>query len=189
MLSYCLLSTVYFFPFIIPHSSFIICSFLACAVLDVDVVALDHAFERLAVNAEDARGVLLVAARVREDARDVAPLDLGERGPFFARGRQVRLGGGRLFFLLRRSVVAHALRQVFGPHDVAAQGDGTHHSVLKLAHVAGPCVLFEKVGDRKSTRLNSSHDQISYAVFCLKKKKKYQTLCIDMTLVYRKART
>src|SRR2546421_11220227 len=30
-------------------------------------------------------------------------------------------------------------------------------------------VLF---GDRKSTRLNSSHDQISYAVFCLKKKNK-----------------
>src|SRR3989440_7113525 len=34
--------------------------------------------------------------------------------------------------------------------------------------------------DRKSTRLNSSHDQISYAVFCLKKKKntKWQTHCI-----------
>src|SRR2546421_3560124 len=29
-------------------------------------------------------------------------------------------------------------------------------------------------GDRKSTRLNSSHDQISYAVFCLKKKTKMQ---------------
>src|SRR5688572_32605492 len=29
--------------------------------------------------------------------------------------------------------------------------------------------------DRKSTRLNSSHSQISYAVFCLKKKKKNQT--------------
>src|SRR2546422_2314504 len=28
------------------------------------------------------------------------------------------------------------------------------------------------VGDRKSTRLNSSHGYISYAVFCLKKKKK-----------------
>src|SRR2546430_9049610 len=27
-------------------------------------------------------------------------------------------------------------------------------------------------GDRKSTRLNSSHSQISYAVFCLKKKKR-----------------
>src|SRR5579859_3362355 len=30
----------------------------------------------------------------------------------------------------------------------------------------------EPVRDRKSTRLNSSHSQISYAVFCLKKKKK-----------------
>src|SRR2546421_7804681 len=29
--------------------------------------------------------------------------------------------------------------------------------------------------DRKSTRLNSSHDQISYAVFCLKKKKKTES--------------
>src|SRR3712207_7875268 len=29
--------------------------------------------------------------------------------------------------------------------------------------------------DRKSTRLNSSHANISYAVFCLKKKKKYHT--------------
>src|SRR2546430_7039601 len=33
--------------------------------------------------------------------------------------------------------------------------------------------------DRKSTRLNSSHSQISYAVFCLKKKKK--TLVIAIT--------
>src|SRR5690554_5662079 len=31
---------------------------------------------------------------------------------------------------------------------------------------------FEAIGDRKSTRLNSSHVRISYAVFCLKKKKK-----------------
>src|SRR2546428_10792893 len=32
--------------------------------------------------------------------------------------------------------------------------------------------VLARLGDRKSTRLNSSHDQISYAVFCLKKKKK-----------------
>src|SRR2546422_8268357 len=31
-------------------------------------------------------------------------------------------------------------------------------------------------GDRKSTRLNSSHGYISYAVFCLKKKKQYNEL-------------
>src|SRR2546428_7332361 len=34
--------------------------------------------------------------------------------------------------------------------------------------------------DRKSTRLNSSHDQISYAVFCLKKKKTAVTICPDV---------
>src|SRR2546427_8099570 len=34
------------------------------------------------------------------------------------------------------------------------------------------CALGTLILDRKSTRLNSSHSQISYAVFCLKKKKK-----------------
>src|SRR5438874_5651864 len=34
--------------------------------------------------------------------------------------------------------------------------------------------------DRKSTRLNSSHVEISYAVFCLKKKKKYENNQIFM---------
>src|SRR2546421_9208415 len=38
-------------------------------------------------------------------------------------------------------------------------------------------------GDRKSTRLNSSHDQISYAVFCLKKKKNTP----HRTLLYTRA--
>src|SRR5258708_26430651 len=38
---------------------------------------------------------------------------------------------------------------------------------LSLSAVAGRAGL----GDRKSTRLNSSHQIISYAVFCLKKKK------------------
>src|SRR2546428_10277504 len=33
------------------------------------------------------------------------------------------------------------------------------------------CSVVRDPADRKSTRLNSSHDQISYAVFCLKKKK------------------
>src|SRR2546421_9704315 len=41
-----------------------------------------------------------------------------------------------------------------------------------VSHWLAPCAPF---GDRKSTRLNSSHDQISYAVFCLKKKKKKKT--------------
>src|SRR2546430_10256137 len=39
--------------------------------------------------------------------------------------------------------------------------------------------------DRKSTRLNSSHSQISYAVFCLKKKKKQSiiSLCVSTTSI------
>src|SRR3712207_7239165 len=38
-----------------------------------------------------------------------------------------------------------------------------------------PLGLLHAVRDRKSTRLNSSHANISYAVFCLKKKKKTKT--------------
>src|SRR5438270_4384248 len=43
------------------------------------------------------------------------------------------------------------------------------YAALKVRGV--PTVMLRTL-DRKSTRLNSSHSQISYAVFCLKKKKK-----------------
>src|SRR2546430_9274661 len=46
---------------------------------------------------------------------------------------------------------------------------GAEASVHRGAPVGG---ADRRPGDRKSTRLNSSHSQISYAVFCLKKKKK-----------------
>src|SRR5206468_3747031 len=48
----------------------------------------------------------------------------------------------------------------------AARVAETHRLMFNLR-------LDAAVTDRKSTRLNSSHDQISYAVFCLKKKKKH----------------
>src|SRR5688572_32217159 len=47
--------------------------------------------------------------------------------------------------------------------DPVEYGSHSHHTNMDL---------YERVQDRKSTRLNSSHSQISYAVFCLKKKKK-----------------
>src|SRR2546430_11834687 len=58
-------------------------------------------------------------------------------------------------------------------------------SMAKTSRTPGTALVFAaskdfsfpaKTGqrDRKSTRLNSSHSQISYAVFCLKKKKKRQ---------------
>src|SRR2546430_10722854 len=40
--------------------------------------------------------------------------------------------------------------------------------------------------DRKSTRLNSSHSQISYAVFCLKKKKKKKTYISEINIKTRR---
>src|SRR2546427_2086446 len=50
-------------------------------------------------------------------------------------------------------------------HSGRGRAEGPHclHGDSGNVHEAG--------GDRKSTRLNSSHSQISYAVFCLKKKK------------------
>src|SRR2546430_10349983 len=59
---------------------------------------------------------------------------------------------------LFRSGRGHAIALARGDRSAAA-GDGVGDR-LRLAR-----------SDRKSTRLNSSHSQISYAVFCLKKKK------------------
>src|SRR2546428_9476586 len=53
-----------------------------------------------------------------------------------------------------------------------------HHGLPKASYrppiVALRLVDLAEAQDRKSTRLNSSHDQISYAVFCLKKKSIHQ---------------
>src|SRR2546421_7648275 len=53
------------------------------------------------------------------------------------------------------------------PHTRDADGNTT-----RRPSSTGSAARARRPGDRKSTRLNSSHDQISYAVFCLKKKKK-----------------
>src|SRR5437867_9145957 len=50
-------------------------------------------------------------------------------------------------------------------------GEGvTHTNVGKAKELEKEADSLELFGDRKSTRLNSSHRTISYAVFCLKKK-------------------
>src|SRR2546427_1990268 len=51
---------------------------------------------------------------------------------------------------------------------------GTLGQWTPLARVASEPRGNGASADRKSTRLNSSHSQISYAVFCLKKKKVYE---------------
>src|SRR5690606_41845768 len=49
-----------------------------------------------------------------------------------------------------------------------------HDAVLDDHREALAACAHAELRDRKSTRLNSSHVKISYAVFCLKKKKKYK---------------
>src|SRR5688572_33465626 len=55
---------------------------------------------------------------------------------------------------------------------------GWHDELRRATRAAGTFLALDETHshvvaeDRKSTRLNSSHSQISYAVFCLKKKKK-----------------
>src|SRR2546430_9999298 len=62
--------------------------------------------------------------------------------------------------------------------------------VVLLSHFGRPKGPDPKASlDRKSTRLNSSHSQISYAVFCLKKKKSTQYRVIFATPHHRRCRT
>src|SRR2546430_5637572 len=57
-----------------------------------------------------------------------------------------------------------------------SQGGGGRTRALGIAaELAVRETDVDRKADRKSTRLNSSHSQISYAVFCLKKKKKFRT--------------
>src|SRR5256885_11445604 len=53
----------------------------------------------------------------------------------------------------------------------AAAGCDGFHGVGRRADAHPDIAIAGRAGDRKSTRLNSSHLVISYAVFCLKKKK------------------
>src|SRR3989475_7182120 len=67
--------------------------------------------------------------------------------------RCVRLGHEQ------QSVVAEHVAQILYPEEARGARPADHSTPDPL------------LPDRKSTRLNSSHSQISYAVFCLKKKK------------------
>src|SRR2546430_10056527 len=57
--------------------------------------------------------------------------------------------------------------------------DAQERLLERIVAVGKPTVFVLMSGDRKSTRLNSSHSQISYAVFCLKKKKTRNLIIAD----------
>src|SRR5438874_9699310 len=66
-------------------------------------------------------------------------------------------------------------RSTLFPYTTLFRSDRHRHQQLRrgaqIRAAAGPRCRAGRRKDRKSTRLNSSHVEISYAVFCLKKKK------------------
>src|SRR5688572_32571650 len=80
-----------------------------------------------------------------------------------------------LFRSVRRvSVTAYDLRQGQSPRSSEAAKEAGTIRFTAVYDASDPDGT-KAIPDRKSTRLNSSHSQISYAVFCLKKKKKKKT--------------
>src|SRR5207249_9525738 len=89
--------------------------------------------------------------------------------------------------LLAYSSISHAGYMLLGliaENDTGIQGIMVYILVYAFMNLGAFTVVIamRRKGDRKSTRLNSSHVSISYAVFCLKKKKKInqkKSLTID----------
>src|SRR3712207_7429254 len=86
--------------------------------------------------------------------------------PYTTLFRSLRLRRGR-----DRSRADWRRRRDQGPFERFGQGDRPSRRHGRTPHRGGE--------DRKSTRLNSSHANISYAVFCLKKKKTIITLILS----------
>src|SRR5690349_23604168 len=68
----------------------------------------------------------------------------------------------------------HDALPISAAHRVFQPETGRQRDASRLRGCSTPCGQnLRDAGDRKSTRLNSSHVEISYAVFCLKRKKFY----------------
>src|SRR6266508_6027692 len=102
-----------------------------------------------------------------------------ERGVVFRLGRLISLKGPGLFFIIPFGVDRlvkidqRTITLEVPPQEVITNDNVTTKvNAVIYFQVVDPRRAVTQVLDRKSTRLNSSHVAISYAVFCLKKKKK-----------------
>src|SRR5258708_23777973 len=76
-------------------------------------------------------------------------------------------------------------RSTLFPYTTLFRSPGTVADITLLEVREGSFIFGDSTGDRKSTRLNSSHQIISYAVFCLKKKKTAMARRISKYLAFR----
>src|SRR5690625_5898613 len=118
--------------------------------------------------------------------------DYGTRTVRFETGRLAKQASGSAFVMideetsmLSATSVGKNPREGFDFFPLTVDVEERQYAAGKI-----PGSFFRREGrpsteDRKSTRLNSSHVAISYAVFCLKKKKKYKLLKnLKVSLIY-----
>src|SRR5688572_9917884 len=121
---------------------------------------------------------LYVAMRMSDSAADsiVAPLARRTADPF-SDCAELSIDG----YLDRRTAFRFMINPSGVQRDALVSGDDLFTEDIGWDAVWASATRRDSAGwtaelrDRKSTRLNSSHSQISYAVFCLKKKKKKKT--------------
>src|SRR5690606_13899986 len=153
-------------------------------------VHLFHPEHGIAVDGRDHRveDVAAVRERVVDVVRTIGDQLLGDAADHVVAAELVVLRLGRTHAEVEVEVADAAFgaeQQVVGvvvDEGVAVTqgGEAVGEEVRHVRIVAGIREADRRV-DRKSTRLNSSHVKISYAVFCLKKKKKEKTNAINNT--------
>src|SRR6266496_4489790 len=99
--------------------------------------------------------------------RPMHPYELGRTLRDNGDARSIKFNHGSLYMVVQQLATAGFITE----RETSRDGQRPERTVYALTD-AGRHELRDWLRERKSTRLNSSHVEISYAVFCLKKKKK-----------------
>src|SRR5690606_15542250 len=132
-----------------------------CAIVEAEIQGVLHEYTTLEGVQEDVIDVLLNLKQlaIRMHQRDEAVLTVSKKGPGVVTAEDIQTD--------------HDV-EIINPSLVIAHLNDKGALEMKLRVRKGRGYEPATARDRKSTRLNSSHVKISYAVFCLKKKKNKQ---------------
>src|SRR2546428_4091827 len=117
----------------------------------------------------------------RTARRGVATHSSGNHGAALARAAKLRGVPAHIVMPSNSAKVKVRAVETYGAHIVFCEPtEAARESACANVIAKTGATLIHSL-DRKSTRLNSSHDQISYAVFCLKKKKNRKRHSLNIT--------